>query len=123
MSYYVNRAKSTNNNVLKARYCDVLVEEWHIRDPEIVKIGIDAYLNNADFFSINNDLNNTIISLMRAFILSKIINNKSFLEESLNKSLKFIEDNKSNPNILHFNKLIKKFQENKEEYKNCSKEQ
>jgi len=58
----------------------------------LIASGINAYLDNAKFFSENQNSKKTAVSLIRALYLSKAIDNKSLLIKSINKSFELIKN-------------------------------
>jgi len=82
IKYYKKRAKESQNDVLKARYCDII---WNNdKDVEFVKLGIRSYIESSKKFFKAKNYYKMAGSLERAFILAKSIKNEELQLTCLN---------------------------------------
>jgi len=134
LQYCKSRAMKTQNNVLKARYSDIVWEFGNIAEKEFALISVNSYLENINFFYGEENYTYFLNSLSRAFYLAFRLNDSQKLKECLNIHLKYIDRFTSSSlirwtydllhNILKFSISIKEEIDSKDilRYINCGKE-
>jgi len=88
IDYYKNRANTTSNPILKARYSDVIWE--HNKDVNYACLAISAYLNCCPIYFSNEWDDELADALGRAIAIALIINNQNLINESLKKHYEFV---------------------------------
>ena len=124
LQYSKSRAMKTQNNVLKARYSDIVWEFGSINDKEFALISIDSHLKIIDYFYEKENYTYFLNSNSRAFYLAFKLADLRKLKECLDAHLKYIDELTSTnllrwtydllQNILKFSASIKEEIDSKE---------
>jgi len=89
IEYYKNRAKITNNPILKARYGDVI---WELdKDVSYTRLAIRAYLDCCPIYFTNEWDRELADSVDRAITIASMINDQRFIDESLKRHYELIK--------------------------------
>ena len=89
IAYYAQRANSTINPILKARYCDLI---WEVKkEISFARMAIEAYVDSCTIY-IGNEWDSELAdSLDRSATIACMINDQKILELSLNKHFEVID--------------------------------
>jgi len=89
IEYYKNRAKVTQNPILKARYSDVI---WELdKNSNYAHLAVRAYLDCCSIYFTNEWDHELTDSLDRAITIASMINDQNLIVESLRKHYEFIK--------------------------------
>ncbi|KKN54194.1 hypothetical protein LCGC14_0594870 [marine sediment metagenome] len=91
LQYSKSRAMQTQNNVLKARYSDIVWEFGNTIEKEFALISINSHLKNINYFYGKENYAYFLNSLSRAFYLAFRLDDSQKLKECLVIHLKYID--------------------------------
>ena len=108
--YYKQRAKQTENDYLKAKYCDVIWDQKS--EVEYVILGINSHLEISKVFFQLNKYHYMSLHSAKAFSLSKSIKNDCLQEKCLETHLEFVDHLKELKDKHYFSIILKSILEN-----------
>ncbi len=108
--YFKQRAKQTENDYLKAKYCDIIWDKKF--EVEYVILGINSHLEISKLFFQLNKYRDMSVHSAKAFSLSKSIKNDYLQEKCLETHLEFVELLKELKDKHHLSVILNSILEN-----------
>ena len=108
--YYKQRAKQTENDYLKAKYCDIIWDKKN--ELEYVILGINSHLEISKVFFQLNKYHDMSVHSTKAFRLSKSIKNDSLQEKCLETHIEFVKYLKGLKDIHYLSIILNSILEN-----------
>lgn len=108
--YYKQRAKQTENDYLRAKYCDVIWDQKS--EVEYVILGINSHLEISKVFFQLNKYHDMSVHSAKAFSLSKSIKNDCLQEKCLETHLEFVDHLKELKDKHYLSIILKSILEN-----------
>jgi len=105
IEYYKKRANTTDNPILKSRYCDFIWEKK--KDVHFARNAISAYLNCCQIYIANEWDLELVDALSRAIQLASAINDQDLIETSLQKHLEVLERLSKGKRVTQIGNVVK----------------
>lgn len=105
IEYYEKRANTTNNPILKSRYCDLIWEKK--KDANFARIAVSAYLDCCPIYIANEWDLELVDALSRTIQLASTINDQDLIETSLQKHLEVLERLSKEKRVTQIDNVVK----------------